>query len=1314
MAAMGGLEEIVGGSPSIRDLRRRIEELLRRQAQGRGPSSPPRLLPVLIQGETGTGKTMLAQIIHRIGPRAAGRFVDLDCGTIPADLLEAELFGHQKGIFTGADRSRTGLFQTAHGGTLFLDEIGALPVPLQAKFLKAIADGEVRPVGARRNEPADVAIIAATNEDLAAAVRQGRFRIDLYHRLAGVTLTLPPLRDRAADVIMLAERFLAQACATHGLPTKAFGEDAQVALRAYAWPGNIRELGYVIDRAALASDGATVTAEALGLPVTEPEAADSEATCARLLDALTRTSWNITRTAALLGISRLTVRARIKRCGLRPEGEAATGAITAPEPSVEPATEADTKSPAAAEFPRPPLRPGAVRWERRRVTLLRVRLRADSDTPLSVTTPLIDGFADRVRVFGGRVEDVSPRGFLAVFGLEPDEDAPRRAADAALALRGGVGRERTTGDGPPEAAVAAAIHVGVVLVTSLGSAAALDGDAKQEAGRLLEVLERSVEPGEIALSDAASAFLDRRFEVTRQATPDGVLTRLVGRAPDDLRLASTEFVGRHRELALLQGLLEHAGAGRGQIVSIVGAPGIGKSRLVREFARSLAPADAAVLQGRCVPHGASVPYSLVLDVLRRACGVEEPDAPEAVEAKVRNVLDRIGVAASPWVPAVLGLIVSASGEATPSPEAVRDHTFEALQQVLIAQQARQPLLIVLEDLHDIDRLSGELLAAFAGVMPGKRILLVGTARPGASLSWAGRASATQIALTPLGSADSRRVLTSALGGRPAGEDVVTALVARGEGNPLFLEELARNLPASEARSISRVPETVHDVLGMRIHRLPATARDVLQLAAVIGRDVPQAVLESASLLAPDVVGENLALLQAEEFLYATSLGPHAEYTFNHALTWEVAYDSVIEDGRAGLHAQVITAIEHLYPSRLGEHAERLAEHSRRARNWDKTVTYARQAGHKALARSAHHEAVEAFETALGALARLPDTEATRTLGVDLRLETRGALTALGEFARVQERLAEAEALARTLADEIRLGRVRAYQTSYYRQIGDRARALEAGQHALRIGEERGDLALRATAGIYLGHVHYDVGDYRTASDLFSGVVAAVGDQHRLERFGLPYIVSVHARSWLALSLGERGEFEPAIAHARDALVIAETTDHPTTLTSAQMGLGRVLHRAGRVAEAIPVLESALELARANRIQLLLPTIAESLGLSYAQSERIEQGVKLLEEAMHVHVTTRGHAGLAWRAASLSTGYLLAGRDADALRLGQQALELAEKHGERGLRVYALTALAEAADALTPADRANADRWRREAADLRAALGMASFLSVSDQ
>src|SRR5262249_9225850 len=187
---MNELGDLLGSSPGMRAVRERIARLLDRRQDAR------RLPPILIQGETGTGKGLLARIIHRAGPRAAGPFVDVNCAAIPETLLESEMFGFERGAFTDARLAKAGLFQAAHRGTIFLDEIGLLPEALQAKLLKVIEERSVRRLGSTRNEPVDVAIVTATNEDLAAAAGERRFRKDLYHRLAVLTIQLPPLRER--------------------------------------------------------------------------------------------------------------------------------------------------------------------------------------------------------------------------------------------------------------------------------------------------------------------------------------------------------------------------------------------------------------------------------------------------------------------------------------------------------------------------------------------------------------------------------------------------------------------------------------------------------------------------------------------------------------------------------------------------------------------------------------------------------------------------------------------------------------------------------------------------------------------------------------------------------------------------------------------------------------------------------------------------------------------------------------------------------------------------------------------------------------
>src|SRR6266536_1405011 len=553
--AMDVLSELAGESPALEAVKDNIRRLLARQPGAR------RLPSILIQGETGTGKGLVARLIHRGGPRHAGPFVDVNCAAIPEPLLEAELFGFERGAFTDARRAKPGLFQTAHHGTIFLDEVGLLPEPLQAKLLKVIEERAVRRLGATASEPVDAWIISATNADLQTAIQDRRFREDLYHRLAVLTLRLPALRERQRDVVLLAQRFLARACADYGLPEKSLASSAHARLQAYPWPGNIRELFNVIERVALLAEGAVVTAEMLGLPEA-PEIRPAPARPAavslddamreHLLTTLAQTRWNISRTAALLGISRNTLRARIERLGLR---AGATPAIARPragrvaEPAPRPS--APTPAPVAA--------PSTIRWENRRVTLLRALLiRPGADTGLSDTSRALEMLVDKVRSFGGRIEEMSPRGIGAAFGLDPAEDAARRAAHAAMAIQKAAERAHQ-GDGE-RFTVKIGIHVGQVLVGRSGPTAEIDADAKRAQWSVFEAM--------LAPAAAGDTLVGREG---------------AGLAPEG-RMAA--FVGRRQELELLRSRLASIRAGHGQIVSIVGEAGVGKSRLLYEFGQT--------------------------------------------------------------------------------------------------------------------------------------------------------------------------------------------------------------------------------------------------------------------------------------------------------------------------------------------------------------------------------------------------------------------------------------------------------------------------------------------------------------------------------------------------------------------------------------------------------------------------------------------------------------------------------------------------------------------------------------------------------
>jgi two-component system, NtrC family, response regulator AtoC len=303
---------LVGEAPGIAALREQIHHLRAFDTIGN-----PFVPTVLLQGETGTGKGLVARIIHESGPRAQGPFLEVNCAAIPEALLEAELFGFEAGAFTDAKRAKPGLWEAASGGMLFLDEIDALPLTLQSKLLTVIEAKRVRRLGAVAEHPVDVKLITATQTDLQAWVSEGRFRVDLYHRLAVVLLEVPPLRERGEDVVLLAKHYLRRAAEAHRLSPKRLDSQAEVWLQRYTWPGNVRELGHLMERVTLLCPDSLIgpaTLEQLCVPLAKsftpvpprPPEADTGSVdeAVQIEHALQQTAGNVARAARLLGMSR--------------------------------------------------------------------------------------------------------------------------------------------------------------------------------------------------------------------------------------------------------------------------------------------------------------------------------------------------------------------------------------------------------------------------------------------------------------------------------------------------------------------------------------------------------------------------------------------------------------------------------------------------------------------------------------------------------------------------------------------------------------------------------------------------------------------------------------------------------------------------------------------------------------------------------------------------------------------------------------------------------------------------------------------------
>ena len=1282
---MDPLAELVGESPAMEAVRDQIRRLVAHRETGR------RLPSVLLQGETGSGKGLVARVLHRAGPRARAPFVDLNCAAMPEHLVESELFGYERGAFTDARRAKPGLFQTAHRGVIFLDEIGELREPTQAKLLKVLEEGVVRRLGATETEPADVWVISATNADLEAAVRQRAFREDLYHRLAVLTLRLPPLRERGRDVIVLARRFLDHACTEYGLSPKRLSPDAEERILRHPWPGNVRELDNVMERVALLAEGDNVTASMLELrggpevasvppPASAPASASlEEAMRDHLLAALEQTRWNISRTAALLDISRNTVRARIERFGLRPS----TGSLSKSHRSP-PSSRTVPVLAHAPEGTRPPPvvgPPVPIRWDRRRVTFLRVRLLTRGDDELLLEAHrALDVVLEKAQSFGGRIEELSPHGIGALFGLEPVEDAPRRAAHAAMAIQKAA--ERARREGTQGFAVKTGIHVGEVFIGHDRVRVRIDAESEREHWNILDLMLGQAEPGVTLVNDTAMPFLERRFELVSEPGLPLSTHRLQGRERKGLAPEGhmATFVGRALELSVLMSRFETTKGGNGQVVGVVGDAGIGKSRLLHEFRQALRGERVTYLEGHCLSYGSEIPYLPVLEVLRRACRIGEGDSPVRVRRQIHRTLEQLGLSpeeGTPYLMRFLGFKEEPEKLDGVTPEAIRTNAMQILRQMCLASTHQRPLVIVLEDLHWIDPAS-ESLGSLLGHFWDMPLLLIFTYRPEYRPSWLDTSHVTQLSLQPLSAEESMSLLRGLLPSDRLTEPDAREILGKAEGNPFFLEELGRTVREQGALGRASVPHTVQTVLWARIHRLPDRERHVLQSAAVIGTEAPVNLLKAITDLSEPELSEALVHLRTGEFLHEASLGLGVAFVFKHALTHEVTYASLREADRRRLHARIAGELEALGEGSSADFIDRYAHHAYEGQLWEAAARQLNEAGVRAFTRSANRVAVTLFERAIEALGHLPDTPESLARAIDLHLGIRNALTLLGDVRGTLEHLRQAATLAERLGDQARLGRSFSFAANALYLSGDQRGAISAGERALRIADALSDFRLRTATSIYLGRAYQALGDYRRALRLFHEVVESLQGDLMRDHLGLPVLPAVFARSLQVWCMGETGQFSDGSRLAEEAIRLAESTNHPDTRLWAYRGAGLLELARGEAQQAANFLVRAREVCRTYELPVYVPVIDCELGHAYAMLGRTGDGLPLLENAVQQATARKQVAILAQMMLRLGDGKLRVGLVDEAASIGARALELSQKQEDQGSQAHSYHLLGEVA------------------------------------
>jgi class 3 adenylate cyclase/tetratricopeptide (TPR) repeat protein len=847
----------------------------------------------------------------------------------------------------------------------------------------------------------------------------------------------------------------------------------------------------------------------------------------------------------------------------------------------------------------------ALEGERKLVTVLfadvvgstTIAERIDPEEMRSLVDRCFGHMLEEVHRFEGTVNQFTGDGVMALFGAPLAlEDAPRRAVMSALAIQRALGacREELRATCAIDLRVRIGIHTGLVVVGRIGNDLRMEYTAIGDTTNLASRLQTLAAPGTVVISEATHRLAGPFFE-TRDLGPQHLkgksepvrVFEVVGeRSALDVLAGRglTPLAGRSRELTALDEAFAAAGAGRGRVVFVVGEAGIGKSRLLYEFRRTLTERPHAWVEGRCASYGGSIAFLPVVDMWRRSLSIDDRDDETTAAAKIDTGIDLLGADLAwtkPYVRLLLSLPAGDDAVAASDAAVRRAETFRALKTLTLRAAEHQPLVMLVEDLHWIDAASEEYLAFLADVVPTTRVLLVLTHRPGHRHPFGDRSYHGRIMLAPLDD-DAMAAMAGAVLAASALPDELRRLIARkAEGNPLFVEEVTKSLLEDGvlrrdgdrivlARPLAdvTVPDSIHGVLMARLDRLDDAPKQALQLASVIGREFALRLLARVT-----DVGEGVSALVGElralELIYEKAAHPELAYMFKHALTHDVAYASILLQRRRELHRTIGVAIEELYADRLAEHYETLALHFGRAEDWTRAFDYHARAAEKALAAFASETVVVHCREALAIAARLGAAAAPeRCQALEEMLGAASFYTSrftdAGEaYARAATIATDVEAqgtnlarageslvwshrydvAARTLEESVALARrhgLRGVEALALAQqafqgvvtTGDFPRFAPLLQSALDAGSEAGSEEALAVARVYLFETLEWRGHYREAIPICEAVIASA------RRLRMAHHVMM-AEWFIAKASCCLGDYGRALAMLRESTDIGE-------------------------------------------------------------------------------------------------------------------------------------------------------------------------------
>jgi class 3 adenylate cyclase/tetratricopeptide (TPR) repeat protein len=906
---------------------------------------------------------------------------------------------------------------------------------------------------------------------------------------------------------------------------------------------------------------------------------------------------------------------------------------------------------------------------------------------------------DEIHKYEGTINQFTGDGVMALFGAPvAHEDHAQRACYTALSVQKAMGEygEKLKKDTGVDFKMRVGLNSGPVVVGSIGDDLRMDYTAIGDTTNLAARMESMARPGSILVSlnthRLVRDYFEFRFlgkvevkgkeepqEAYELIKPSEIETRIEASVAKGL----TMFVGRENSMAALTEAYDKAKARFGQVVGVVGEAGVGKSRLLLEFRDRLPQAEFEYLEGRCLHYAGSMPYLPILDILRSQFEIKEDDWERAVKKKIAEKVTELDIKLEGSIPSfqeLLSLKVDDEGYLRLEPQQKRERIFEAVRDLLVRKSQDKPLVIVVEDLHWVDKTSEDFLDYLIGWIANTQILLVLIYRPEYTHQWGSKSYYNRIGLDQLTTKSSAELVQAILEGSEVEPELKELVLTRAAGNPLFMEEFTQSLlengsierrgdryVLSRAPSDMRVPDTIQGIIASRIDRLEDSLKRIMQVASVIGREFAFRILQTITGMREELKSD-LLNLQGLEFIYEKRLFPELEYIFKHALTQEVAYNSLLLRNRKEIHEKIGRAIELIYSERLEEFYEMLAHHYVLSDNSQKAVDYLALANQKAAGVNALQEAKAYFDKAVKILDTLPDTKPNQERRISLLVNQWFIFQLLLKFSEYYDLLTRYEAMATGLDNQALLGAFYARRGACEWWFGYLDQAVKTLTKAAELCEATGEQENAGFSYMTLQWSYLWKGDFAQVITLKEAALSVPSKQfsHR------PYVLALTGASW---AYSHMGSWDSAVIEAQNGLRTAEEQANTSLISFAAFAISVAHTLRGDLSKALEYGELAVQNA---------PTTADKVwaqtGLAWALCRLGDphKGVELGTNLVSMYQAVRFLPAEIYTIIILGEGYWRCGDNDAATQRLNEGLELAERTGMRFLIGYAHRLLGEAA------------------------------------